>query len=85
MNFVSDMAREITGLRQTALPIEVKVGSLSGFFHAMSSQLDRFPKRKEAVKSGTFLGLDVVEDNKLPAKTAVILSSGEIVNIFTFD
>lgn len=82
MDWMDDLAREIQGLREHRLEkVEIRTGSLHKLTEAISRHVDLVPCKSTSM---TFMDVPVVENNYLPANTAVILSNGEIINIINF-
>jgi hypothetical protein len=82
---LTDMTREIAGLRARRQDVQIQAGSLD----ALSSAISRIANLKAEDAKGTaaltFAGIKVIERDILPPNTAVIVSDGEIITIIKFD
>lgn len=83
MNPFSDMARELSGFDNPDRG-SVKVRSIDAFMAVLSKQVDLVPAEPKDLKTATFCGVDVHENEYVPAGMAILMQGNEIVNIIRF-
>lgn len=83
MSLLTDMTREIAGLRHCS-KVEIQMGSLDGLTSAINRAVGLKTAEPKGVADLTFAGIKVIENDILGPNTAVVLSDGKIINIINF-
>lgn len=83
MNPFSDMARELSGFDNPE-HVSVKVQSIDAFIAVLSKQVDLVPVEPKSLNAATFCGVDVHENEYVPAGMAILMQGNEIVNVIRF-